>query len=408
LALTDIQAPGATEPGPARARRLRVLSLSTVFPNPGAPLHGLFVLERLRHLAAHAEIRVVAPVARFPWREASGVRREERGGMPVEHPTFRYVPGVLKATDGLALALSALPTVLRLRREGFDFDLIDAHFAYPEGFAAVLLGRWLGRPVVVTERGTLPMIWDDPLRGRAARWALRRADRAIAVSRHLGDMALAAGAEAGRVAVIENGVDAARFFPRDKAEARRAVGCDHAGPMLVSVGHLSPRKGFHRVLDVLPDLVREVPDLVLAIVGGPGKEGDNRADLERRIRENGLGRHVVMAGPQTPEGVAAWIAAGDVFVLASDLEGCPNVVWEAMACARPVVASRVGHVEHMVPEHCGIVFGQAEDRTALRRALSEALERPWDLARIRAHAAAHTWEGVAERVLEQWRLALGR
>jgi glycosyltransferase involved in cell wall biosynthesis len=178
--------------------------------------------------------------------------------------------------------------------------------------------------------------------------------------------------------------------------------------MLVSVGHLSPRKGFQRVLDVLPALVREVPDLLFAIVGGPGKEGDNSADLKRRVQEAGLERNVVMAGPQSPEGVAAWIAAGDVFVLASELEGCPNVVWEAMACGRPVVASRVGHVAHMVPPTCGIVYGAADDRAALQEALSAALERPWDLARIRAHAAAHTWEGVAERVLAEWERAAGR
>ncbi|WP_207479318.1 glycosyltransferase [Arenibaculum pallidiluteum] len=391
----------------ADAPRLRVLSLSTVFPNPGAPLHGLFVQERLRHLAAHADIRVVAPVARFPWRPHSTVTAERRAGLPVAHPTFRYVPGILKATDGFALAISALPTVRRLMRETGGFDLIDAHFAYPEGFAAALLGRWLGLPVVMTERGTLPMIWEDPLRGRAARWGLRQADRVIAVAEPLAALARAAGVPGERVSVIENGVDAARFHPRDKAEARRAVGCGHAGPLLVSVGHLSPRKGFHRVLDVLPELLRDVPDLAFAIVGGPGKEGDNSADLARRIAERGLERHVIMAGPQSPEGVADWLAAADVFVLASDLEGCPNVVWEAMACARPVVASRVGHVGHMVPDFAGIVFGDAEDRAALQTALAQALQRPWDPARIRAHAEAHTWEGVAERVLAQWRLAAG-
>jgi len=134
---------------------MRVLVFSTVFPNGAQPTHGLFVFERVRHLAAHAELRVVAPVS---WRVRARARvpaQDSAGSLEVAHPTFVYIPGLLKVLDGLLLFLSSLRTVARIRRD-FDFDLIDAHFAFPDGFAAVLLGWWFDRPVTITLRGPLP------------------------------------------------------------------------------------------------------------------------------------------------------------------------------------------------------------------------------------------------------------
>ncbi len=387
---------------PDPVTRPKVLLFTTVFPNPTQPLHGLFVAERARHLADHADIRVVAPVARFPWRPWCRDRHRQEQEMAVEHPTFRYVPGLFKSLDGLFLFLSSVRTVARLRAE-FDFDLIDAHFAYPEGFAAVLLGRLFRRPVTLTLRGTEIQMADFPLRGPISRWTMRRADEVIAVSRPLADLARETGVPPDRVTGIENGVDGERFRPADRVSARQRLGLSTDGPLIVSVGHRSPRKGFQRVLRVLPTLLHDFPALRFAVVGGPGGEGDNGPDLERQARALGLADHLILAGARPPEEIAQWLNAADVFVLASDLEGCPNVVWEALACGRPVVASKVGHVEHMVPAFAGIVFGEAEDGPALENALREALRRPWNSGAIRDFAARHTWEGVARRVLSVWR-----
>jgi teichuronic acid biosynthesis glycosyltransferase TuaC len=392
---------------------MRVLAFTTVFPNAVQPQHGLFVLERLRHCARRAEIRVVAPRPFYPWPAMRGVpRREVRDGLPVEHPVFRYLPRFGKPLDGLFLYASALRCVRRLRRE-FDFDLIDAHFGYPDGYAAVLLGRLLRRPVVVTLRGTEPLVAAaGPGRRRALAWALRHADRLIAVSQPLAEDARALMAEYGPpegcppVTVIANGVDAARFAPRPQAEARAALGLPAAGRLLVSVGHLSPRKGFQRVLRVMPELLRAVPDLRFAIIGGRGGEGDNGPELRRLAAELDLAERVVFAGPQPPERVALWLNAADLFVLASDHEGCPNVVWEALACGLPVVATRVGEVPAMVPDFAGLLFDRAEDAPALRAALAEGLARRHDRAAIRRWAERHTWDGVADRVFEQWASAL--
>ncbi|HVY62097.1 MAG TPA: glycosyltransferase, partial [Planctomycetota bacterium] len=196
---------------------MRVLVFTTVYPSAARPVHGLFVHERIRHLARHADVRVVAPEPWWPLRRPEGRAPavETREGLEVHHPTFWYVPGFLKALDGLFLFLSALACVARIRRAGFDFDVIDAHFGYPDGFAAALLGWWLRRPFSVTLRGTEPLISRSRLRRALFRWTLRRAAARIAVAEPLAEQARAlAGVE---VVTVANGVDAGRFAPAPRA-----------------------------------------------------------------------------------------------------------------------------------------------------------------------------------------------
>ncbi len=388
---------------------MRVLSFTTVFPNAAMPQHGLFVLERLRHCASHAEIRVVAPRPFYPWPAMQAVPREERyGPLQVLHPTFRYIPRILKSLDGFFLYAAALPTLRRLA-PGYPFDLIDAHFGYPDGLAAVLLGRRFGRPVVLTLRGNEPgLAQSDPGRRRAMRFALRRASRIITVSEPLAafarDMLAGAPGPVPPVTVIANGVDLSRFVPAPQGQARRALGLPEGRRVLVSVGHLSPRKGFQRVLRVLPDLLGAVPDLMFVIVGGAGAERNNEAELRRQAAP--FGDRVLFAGTQPPERVVTWLQAADLFVLASDYEGCPNVVWEAQACGVPVVATKVGEVERMVPGHAGHLVDEPEDAPALLAALTAGLTGRHDAAAIRAWAERHDWDGVALQVQKEWAAAV--
>jgi teichuronic acid biosynthesis glycosyltransferase TuaC len=383
---------------------VKVLVFTTAFPNPAQPTHGLFVFERTRHLARHADLRVVAPVT---WRvriRQSVPHHEARAALSVLHPTFYYLPGLFKVFDGLLLFLSSLRTVARLRRD-FRFDLIDAHFAFPDGCAAVLLGWWFRCPVTITLRGTLTLLSIYRWRRWAIAWTVRRATRLIAVAAPLADHAVALGAHPSRVEIIPNGVDGNVFSPMPKAEARAQLGLPAEGRFLVSVGHLSARKGFQRVMAVLPRLASEYPDLSFAIIGGAGVERNNARDLRRRARAASLQDRVTFVGAQPPEVVRIWLNAADVFVLASDHEGCPNVVWEALACGVPVVATKVGDIGRMVPSFGGLLVDNPDDATALERCLRIALKANWDKEAIRSYAAQHTWERVAERVLIQWREA---
>lgn len=396
---------------PARASggsttRLRVLVFTTVFPSAAQPLHGSFVLERIRHLAELAEVRVVAPIT---WYRALR-RPPEAPPMPplrqVEYPRFWYIPKILLALRGISLAASAFFAIRRLRRQ-FDFDLIDAHFVYPDGFAAILLGYWFRRPVCLTLRGVIIPLSRRPIGRWLSDWTIRRARRVIAVSENLANRAREGGVPADRVVTIANAVDTSRFRPIDAAAARRRLDVPEDENLLVSVGHISPRKGFQRVLRALPRVLRDAPNTRLAIVGGKGAEEDNSAELHALVERLGLSDRVAFVGARPLDEVALWMAASDVFVLASDFEGCPNVILEALACGRPVVAAKVGDIERMVPPFAGVLFDDPEDDTALAECLLAAIGGQWDHQRIRDHIALRSWDDVAARVMAQWRLAVG-
>jgi glycosyltransferase involved in cell wall biosynthesis len=389
---------------PAPDPPLKALVFTTVFPNPRQPVHGVFVRERTRHLLPYADIRVVAPISWYQGRDAVPAV-ECQGSLRVYHPTFFYVPAIFKALDGLFLFLSSLPGIAGLKRE-FRFDLIDAHFGFPEGFAAVLLGRWFHCPVVVTLRGSERAFVASTLRRAAIGWTVRRADRVVAVSDQLGALAQQLGTPADRVEVIPNGVDTNRFTPEPRDRARAAFGLTITGPLILMVGHLVPLKGFHRVITAFSILATEFPGSALAIVGGPAA-GNVRypEQLAEQVKELHLEGRVLLVGSQTPDQVATWLNASDLFVLDSDREGSPNVVCEALACGVPVVASRVGEVENMVPPDSGIVFDDPTDIKEIARCISAALRTKWDRAAIRQGAERNTWDRVALRVLDAWRSA---
>jgi teichuronic acid biosynthesis glycosyltransferase TuaC len=392
--------------------RTKLLLFSTVFPNAAQPHHGVFVRERMRGLpAGQFDVRVVAPTPWFPL--VSGLRpgfrpqvpaEEVQEGVPVLHPRFLSIPGILKCLDGLFLFLWTLPVLIRLRRE-FRFDVIDAHFVYPEGLAAVLAGLVFRVPVTVTLRGMLPLLVPFRLRRPQLRFVLRRAARVIAVSESLKRDAVALGIPAERVRVIENGIDPGLFHPIDRTEARRSLGLPKYGPLLVSVGTLAPRKGFHLVMEAMAKLKKTWPTLRFAIVGGDGAEGAMGNELRQLAQKLGIEDRVVFAGPRKRGELASWYAAADLFVLATAHEGCPNVVLEALACGTPVVATPVGSIPELLdsPE-VGLIVERSVDSIA--QGIDKALKRGWDRDAVRARIESRTWRAVGAEVAEELRAAL--
>lgn len=383
---------------------MKVLVFTTVFPNPAQPLHGLFVAERVRATAALADIQVTSPVA---WFRRRRIPAQAQGPPPVAYPTFYYVPGVFKAIDGLLLFLSALPSVLRLRPR-FDFDLIDGHFGFPDGVAAILLGRWCRRPVTVTLRGSELNMARYRLRRAAMAWSLRRAARVIAVSRQLADLAVSLGVAPDRVTVIGNGVDTVRFRPVERIEARQRLGVPEHAHLVVSVGHLARVKRFDLVVRALPAIAASHPTVRFAIVGGvAASSGSYPAELEEHITRLNLSDRVVVTGRVSPDDVALWLSAADLFVLSSDREGSSNALREAIACGCPAVASDVGDARHVVCSETGVIVDANASSAEWTATIETALERSWDRAAIRASAERFAWTDVAARVADEWSRSLG-
>ncbi len=390
----------------------RVLVFSTVFPNAAQPQHGVFVRRRMRALPPGLAVAVMAPRPWFPFTDGlrPGFRPampavEEQEGTTVLHPRFLSPPGIGKSADGLLLALSALPALARLRRD-FPFDVIDAHFGYPEGVAAALLGRLLGVPVVLTLRGSEVRIERSLLRRTQLAWALRAAARVIAVSGELADLAVRLGLPRERVRVIGNGVDPDLFRPLDRAACRRELGLAEDGPLLLTVGTLSERKGAHLVLDAMALLAGRLPGLRYLLVGGAGPEGAEGEALERQAARLGLAGRVRFAGARPPAELPLWYGAADLFVLPSSLEGSPNVVVEALACGTPVAATAVGSVRELLADPAVGTIVPRRDAPSVAAAIEASLARSWDRARISAAARARSWEVVGREVAEEIAAAL--
>lgn len=388
----------------------RLLVLSSLFPSAAMPAAGVFIRERMFRVGRILPIVVVAPQ---PWFPLQGLIRRFRphfrvpsqpfevmDGVEVHRPRFLCVPGIMKWTDGLFMALSVLRVVRQLVQR-HRIDLLDVHFGYPEGYAGRLLGRWLGLPVTLTLRGKEQRQALTDVR-RPLAWAVRNADRVITVSDALRSVAIELGADPSRVQVVGNGIDLDKFHPLAQAEARARLGLPADAQVLVSVGTLTERKGFHRVIDCLPELLLKHPKLHFLAVGGPGPEGDLSEQLREQVDRHQLADRVRFLGRYAPEDLKVPLSAADLFVLATSYEGWANVFLEAMACGLPVVTTRVGGNEQVVKSgDLGLLvpFG---DQAALTAAIDDALMRPWDRGRIIQYAQDNTWDKRIPRLIEMF------
>lgn len=380
---------------------VRLAVFSSLFPHPGQPNAGLFVRERMFRVGDESSLVVVAPVPWFPfqgllrlWRphfRPAAPTMELQNGIRVYHPRFLSVPGRLKWLDGLFMALGALRVMRRLHKE-FRFDVIDSHFAYPDGYAATLLGKWLGVPVTITVRGTEVPLARTRLRRRLMQVALRRASHVFAVASALADHAKRLGAAAADVTVVPNGIDIVKFHPIDRDVARRQLNIERNARVLISVGGLTERKGFHRVIEVLPELLAQFPDLIYLVVGGACAEGDWRGRLESLATELDVDSAVRFLGAIAPDQLKGPLSAADVFVLPTRNEGWANVFLEAMACGLPVVTTDVGGNQEVVADGSLGTIVPFGDASALRGALEAALKRQWERDRIVEYARENAWD----------------
>jgi glycosyltransferase involved in cell wall biosynthesis len=392
------------------SREPKIVVFSSLFPSSARPGAGVFIRERMFRVGKHLPLAVVSPVPYFPlqgwlrrWKPGyrpSPAQAEVQDGFRVFYPRFLAVPGLFRSLDGLSMALCSLPLLWRLKREGHN--LIDAHFAYPDGYAAMRLGRWLKLPVTITLRGTEAPLSKDAGRRQSMLAALAGASRVFAVSDSLKRLMAGLGADAGKIRVVGNGVDTGVFHPVDKAEARRALGLPAAAKVLVSVGGLVERKGFHRVIEVLPKLKLAYPDLRYLVVGGGGPEGDISERLRRQVAELGLEDAVRFLGAMPPTALKQPLSSADVFVLATANEGWANVFLEAMACGLPVVATDVGGNREVVcREDLGRIV-PCGDPAALAEALGGALAADWDRAAIIDYAHANGWDSRVAALVEEF------
>ncbi len=373
---------------------MRILVVTSQFPVAGEPNRGRPVLQTVRALSRLAQVQVLNPVAMYP-RWAQPRSYLARGGDPaiavegcdVRFPTYPALPALTRPFNGHMCA-RALHAPLR----AFAPDVVLSYWLYPDAFGAMRAARRAGIPLVAGARGSDLRVRDAVSRA-LTRPVVRAARRLLVVSEDLGRVAVDRyGAEPARIRAIPNGCDASIFHPRSRTEARAALGIDPDARLVVYVGRLVPEKGLRELLDACAVLVREDPRLQLALVG----EGPMRGEIDARLAALPALR-IRLPGAQGPTDVARWMAAADVVTLPSYSEGHPNVLVEALACGRPVVATPVGGIPEVVDADCGVLV-PARDAAALAEGLRAALARRWDEAAL-SRRFSRSWEQVAAETL---------
>lgn len=370
---------------------MRVLIVTKIFPNGAEPHSSPFNRQQFAALSRLCEVEILATIPWFPgaahfrrWSAAGRLlnvpARERIDGLDVSHPRFVYIP---KIGDTLSGPLYAASLALEVLSKRGSVDLVLGSWAYPDGYAAVVLAELLGVPCVIKVHGSdINVLAQRRSARRRLSWAIPRAERVIAVSRQLANAVAELGIDRARVDVVPNGVDTELFQPRDRAAARQKLGIETSGPGVVYVGRVEPDKG-------VLDLVRafdspRLRGVELWMVG----DGSARQECELLARE--LGVRLSVVGTVAHSMIPEWLAASHVLALPSFAEGMPNVVLEAIACGRRVVATRVGGIpDILVSERLGELV-EPRDPRRLGAAIERALSLPDEPESVR-QGAVTSW-----------------
>jgi teichuronic acid biosynthesis glycosyltransferase TuaC len=381
------------------SRDLKIVVVTPYFPVPADTHRGHSAYQTLLFLKEKADVEVICPLASYPrtkWLSPWSHR--------YHHPDLTYRPEGVKTTyfeypalplvsrpfNGLVCARRLEPYLSAMRP-----DVILNYWIYPEGFSAARIARKLGIPVIVGAIGSDLRVPGDPITFRLTLRTLQAADAILTVSEELRRRAIELGVPAAKVTTILNGCDFSIFRPGDRAAARRKLGVDPAAELLLYVGWISPTKGIAELTDAMISLAATHPRLRVTLIG---EGGAYRSVVEARAAAGGIAERFLFLGLQPSGQVADWLRAADLFCLPSHSEGCPNVIVEAIACGRPVVATNVGGIPELVDESCGILVPPHDSR-ALAEALERALATSWDPSRIAAHLG-RGWETVADETYE--------
>ena len=380
---------------------LRVLTLSTLFPNEAQPGLGVNVLRQTSRLAdaPGVEVEVIAPIPRFPlplphlpYSETRAVLTGGRQGeVRVHHPRYATVPKLGWRISPRAVAKVAVEVGQALHRAR-PFDLIACEYFFPDAPAASALSRALGLPFTVKARGSDIQLWGQ--RPRARRQMLeagRDAEGLLAVSEALKEQMVRLGLPRELIEVHYTGVDLSRFSPEAGERPQQ--------PTLLAVGNLVPLKR----VGLLIDMMVQLPGCRLDIVG----DGPERAALEQRAEALGLSRQVRFAGRLPHHELPRRLASAHLLVHASEAEGLANVWVEALASGTPVVTTDVGGAAEAVPSEAGRLVPANAAPEDFAAAVRELLAHPPQAQHVRSAAQRFSWQRNIDALLAHYQRVAG-
>jgi teichuronic acid biosynthesis glycosyltransferase TuaC len=372
---------------------MRVAVVTRRFPTSHETWAGHSGYQTVRLLAQRCDLRVFYPEGVYPpllstpSRTLPIDRTWNPFGVDVSYIPYPAIPIVTRPINGWVIAQRLLPHVRR-----FNPDIIFNYFIYPDGYAAIRIARALKIPAVLTAVGSDLNSMPDRLIRMITRSTLRSADFVTTVSQDLCKTAGLLGADPARCRARLNGCDTSIFHPTDRAEARKELALDPDADILVYAGRLDVRKGLIELIEAISRLTVTRPNLRCYLIG----DGPDKAPILSAISRLNIGKSVTIIHSCPTWRVAIWMNAANLVTLPSYNEGCPNVVIEALACGRPVVATLVGGIPELMDYQVGRLV-PPKDVSALTHALEEVLTETWDPIAI-SSLRGRSWQDVADDV----------
>lgn len=393
---------------------MRVLSISTLFPNPSRPAFGNFVRNQMLAVTAidEVDLTMISPVGIPPWplslREpyrslAKLPAVSDFAGIPVHYPPFRTIPKVGGDTNPDRIVEAVLPLARELHAQD-PFDLIDASFFFPDGPAVAAIAADLGLPFTVKSRGADIHYWGKrPAALAQMIGAAQSAAMMLAVSEALKADMVALGMPKDRIVVHYTGLDREAFKPVERGAARALISALPSldvwteGPLLVTPGALIVRKGQALVIEAL----KELPECHLVLAG----TGENEGALRSLAASLGLKDRVQFLGHVNHDLLPQLFSAADAIVLPSESEGLANVWVEALACGTPIVVPDVGGARELLTNPAAGRLA-AREPGAIAAAIKEILAKPPAQKAVAETVAGFSWDRNGAAIVDIWQRAV--
>ena len=292
-----------------------------------------------------------------------------------------------------------------IKKNGINFDIIHAHFVYPQGYIAVKLGKKFDIPVVITAHGH--DIYDMPFRdnewNKKIKWILEGSTHIITVSeKNKKILTDKLNIREDKIDVIFNGFNTEKFIHIDQKEAREKIQIPIDKKIILNVANLYPVKGHELLIKAMKAIVKKRQDVICFIIGG----GSLTEELERLVNKLELNNYVKIVGYKPSNEIPLWMNAADLFVLPSLKEGNPTVMFEAIALGLPFVGTKVGGIPEIITSELYGLLAEPANSDDLAEKILTALEKKWDKKYISDYAKQFSWEHVAQQTVESYKTIL--
>ena len=375
------------------AKKRKILVITFSFPTKVNQTGGIFILNQLVYLKNSYDIKVIAPYPYVPpfkflrsYKFSKIPFKEKINGMEVYKPKYLMLPrnnltfkviNILLIIESFFSSITSKNILDKLYKR-WDFDIIHVHGLVPDGIVALKYKKNYNKPLVTTLHGEDVTKYSKKLFLKSlSKIVLKGCDKIICVSKSLRYEVYKTNLSKKQIEVIPSGYNVKRFRPLDIKKCRKLLNLPQDKKIILFVGHLVERKGIVYLIKALKILSKKNNNFLCCIIGTGVLEKELKYEISKLQIEN----KVIFAGQKTPDEIPLWVNACDILVLPSLNEGLPNVISEALACGKPVVATKIAGIPEIVNKDVGYLV-KPKNKNDLAEKISLALNKKWDRKKL--------------------------